>query len=184
MSDTAPATGTETTPPADTGDQASDTTAPSVEQLVADVEKWKTQSRKHEERAKQNATAARELEELRKASMTEQEKAVADARAQARAEAIAEISGQLVDARIEAAAAGRLAPEQLATLLTSLNRASFLNEDGTVNADAVTAFVDGIAPSKPDTPPPFPDLGQGARSGPLPLNGDPLETALRQKIGA
>ena len=183
MSDTPPPdTGTEATaqtpPDAPSAPQSDDT---SPETLKAEVEKWKAQARKHEERAKANAAAAKELEQVRLSSMSEQEQAVEKARIEARAEAIAEVNAQLVDARLEAAAAGRLAPEQLAALLTGINRASFLNDDGTVNGDAISAFVDGIAPASGTS---FPDLGQGARTGgAMALNGDPIERALRDKLG-
>ena len=83
MSDTTPDTGTEPTPEAEP-QEPSDTPDPAA--LTADLEKWKAQARKHEERAKANANAAKELEQVRQASMSDQEKAVEIARQQARAE--------------------------------------------------------------------------------------------------
>ena len=76
------------------------TEAPAQTETVdwqAEAEKWKAQARKNEERAKTNATAAKELETLRASTMTEQEKAVTEARDAGRLEAFAEASVELVD---------------------------------------------------------------------------------------
>lgn len=180
MSDTAPDTGTEDT--TTTTETAPDTdTAPD---LAAEVEKWKKQARKHEERAKANATAAQELDTLRQQSMTEQERAVDEARTEARASALAEVGGRVAAAEIRAAAAGRMAPEQLDVLLDGLNVTRFLDESGEVDRDKVAAFVDGIAPKTTDDQS-FPDLGQGTRSTQqqMALNGDPLQRTLERKLG-
>lgn len=157
--------------------------------LAAEVEKWKAQARKHEERAKANAKAAKELDELRASTMSDQEKAVADALAQGRAEALAESAGRLVDAEIRVKAAGRLGDEALELLTASLDRSKFLDADGSVDTAAVAAFVEGITPApQPDpTPPgfpPAPDLGQGPRGDALALNGDPLLQSLKSAVGA
>lgn len=150
--------------------------------LADELEKWKAMARKHEQRAKENATAAQQLEELRRTAMSDQERAIEDARAAARAETIQELAAEVVDARIAEQAAGRLSPEQIATLTTGLDRAKFLDpETGKVDVEAVTAFVDGIAP--PQTGPRPVDLGQGARSSSIPLNGDPILDSLKSKLG-
>ena len=162
MSDTAPAdtttdTGSQTdASEPDTGDQAPD--------LTSEVEKWKAQARKHEERAKANAQAAKELEEFKRQSMSETEKAIEQARTEGRQQALAEAGGKIAAAELRAAASGRMSDEQVDTLLDGLNLARFVGEDGEVDRDAVTKFVDGIAPKQQEaTPPGFPDLGQGAR---------------------
>lgn len=181
MPEAAADTATETTTditPTDVGDVQ----APDTGDLAAELEKWKAQARKHEQRAKANADAAKELEQLRQSTMSDQERAIAEARAAARAETISELASEVVDARIAEQAAGRLGPEQIATLTTGLDRAKFLDaETGKVDVGAVAAFVDGIAP-QPTGPRPI-DLGQGARSSSIPLNGDPILDSLRQKLG-
>lgn len=150
---------------------------------AAELDKWKAQARKHEERAKANAAAVKELEQLRASMMTDQEKAVAEAAAAARSETLTEVGGKLAAAEIRAAAAGRLDDDQLATLLDGIDPARFLTDTAEVDTDRVKAFVDGIAPAS-DTPQPFvPDLGQGQRGQSTPLNGDPLERALKSKLG-
>lgn len=164
--------------------EAAETTETVTEQAVdyeAEAKKWQALARKHEERAKANANAAKELEEVRKASMTEQEKAVEAAKVEARAQAFAEAATRLVDAEFKAAAAGRLSDEQRTSLLENLDRKRFLTDDGEVDAEKVAAFVAGIAPAEQAST--LPDLGQGVRPAALALNGDPLLQTVNSLLG-
>lgn len=177
MTETAPDTGDQT--PADT--PPADAPPPSDTDTAAELEKWKAQARKHEERAKANAKAASELEQLRRQSMTDLEKAVDEAKAAGRAEALREIGGERVADAVRVAAAGR--PVDVDALLEGLDRARFLTEEGQPDTAAITAWVDKVAPKGEERPPGFPDLGQGARTSALPLNGDPLTQALARMVG-
>lgn len=151
-----------------------------AEALMAEARKW-------EGRAKANASAAKELEQLRTQAMTDQEKAVAAARQEGHAEGLAAGMARVVRAEIRAAAAGRMSTEQLAALLEATNLAVFIGEDGDVDEAKVQRFVDGIAPmpTEDETRVGFPDLGQGARGGSsnMALNGDPLLRDLKAKLG-
>lgn len=184
MTDTAPAdTATDTTSDAAPADAAdTDTT-----DWKAEAEKAKALQRKWEDRAKQNSNAAKELEDLRKQSMTEQERAVAEAVAQARTQTLAEVGSHLAAAEVRVAAAGRLDDDQLNTLIDSIDLPRFLNEDGTVDTGKVKALVDGIAPAATDQAPPDPfkglDLGQGSRTPAVALNSDELLKAVMDKVG-
>ena len=183
MSDTAPAADA-----ADTGDQ-NDTAEPDTGDqgvdLSAELDKWKAQARKHEERAKANAKAAQELEEFRKQSMSETEKAIDEARSSARREALVEAASKVAAAEVRAAASGRMTGEQLGILLEGINLARFVDEDGDVDRDAIVAFVDGIAPQPTEQPTATVDLGQGTRNAgqAAALNGDPLLNDLKSKLG-
>ena len=153
---------------------------------AAEVEKWKTLARKHEERAKANQKAVSELESLRQSQMTEQEKALEAAKAAVRTETLREIGAHLVTAEFRAQAAGRLTPEQVQELVEDLDMSKYLTENGEVDAERVAKKVDALAP-KPTEPtaPTWPDLGQGARDNqPLALNSDGLTEALMRKVGA
>lgn len=138
--------------------------------LAAEVEKWKQIARKHEadaakatDRAKGNSAAVQELERLRKASMTEQERAVAAARDEASRETSLRYGGRLVDAEVRAAAHGR--PIDVPTLLEGLDRSRFLTEDGEPDVKAIAAWVEKLSPPPPEpTSPVVPGLGQGART--------------------
>lgn len=168
-----------------------ETTTETVD-LAAELDKWKTQARKNEERAKANANAAKELEALRASTMSDTEKAIAEAEARGRSAATAELAVELVDAALKVAAGSRLTPEQLEVLTSGLDRTKFLGENGKVDAASVATFIDGIAPAQttteqPATPPGFPpppDLGQGARGNPPALNSDALLGSLKRAVGA
>lgn len=141
----------------------------------AEAQKWKEQSQKQEQRAKANAKAAKELEEFRTSSMSDQEKAVAEAEARGRTTALQEAGARLVDAEVRVAAAGRSA--DVDALLEGLDRTKFLTDDGEPDSDAIKAWVDRIAPAKTETaeqgqgPLTAIDLGQGSRES-TPIGDD------------
>lgn len=185
-------TGSSSSSSSDTQTTGSDTDA--GKDWRTEAEKWKELARKHEERAKANAAASKELETLREKSMSEQEKAVAQAKRDGYAEGLAAGSSKVAAAELRAAAAGRMTEAQVEALLEATNLAAFLGEDGEVDRTKVTKFVDGIAPKAAETeedagagsrPPRRPDLGQGARGGGsnTALNGDPLLRDLKAKLG-
>lgn len=152
----------------------------------AEAEKWQALARKHEDRAKTNSQAAKELEEFRRQSMTDQERAIEAARSEAKQEAIAAFAGRVAEAELRAAAAGRLTDDQVSTLLDGVNLTRFVGDDGEVDRAAVARFVDGIAPKTAETNErqTFPDLGQGARTATsMALNGDPLLQSVMAKLG-
>lgn len=133
-------------------DQAEDTTTEESE-----VDYWKRRARENEKRSKDNH---RELERLKRESMSEQERAIAEARDQARAEVLRETSGQLVDAEIRSAAVNR--PVNVDALLDSLDRSKFVDDEGNVDRQAVTTWLDQLAPAQTE-PRQARDLAQGAR---------------------
>lgn len=175
MSDTAtPDTGTDTTADVEVNVEVPDPAA-----LAAEVDKWKALAQKHEGRAKANAEAAKELENVKLAALSDTEKAVELARQQARSEAFTEIGGQLVELAFTAATAGR--GIDVAALLDGVDRTRFLTEDGRADQEAINAWVDRIVP-KPEVNV-FPDLGQGARgASAMALNGDPLLQSVISKL--
>lgn len=177
---------TATTDTADTDQAIAETDTDDSKDWKTEAEKWQTLARKHEERAKSNSSAAKELEQLRQQSMSDTEKAVAQARAEGRAEALAVASGRVAAAEIRAAATGRMSDDQIEALLEATNLAVFIDDQGEVDRTKVLRFVDGIAPqpTETDTRQGFPDLGQGARGGSnAALNGDPLLRDLKAKLG-
>lgn len=173
--------GEATTPP---------TTEPSMADILkrlqdaeAEAERWKASSRRHEGSAKANADAAKQLETLRQQNMTETERAVAEAEQRGRMAALREVGGELVKAELRATATGVLDAKAVDVLVSGLNVAAFLNEDGTVDKASVAAFVKGIAPTKESaaTDPRFPDLGQGNRNTAL-NDQDPLLRDIKRML--
>lgn len=150
----------------------------------AEIRKWRALARKHEDRAKANSGAAKELEDLRKQSMTEQERAVEQAKADARTATLAEVGGKLAAAEIRAALTGRMDSDRVTALLEGLNPAVFLGEDGEVDTGKVSKWVDGVAPKPdPDGNKPFPDLGQGRRDGTRRTGADAGRAEAERRFG-
>lgn len=184
MSEATPDTGDQTTP-----DKGTDTNEPDTGNdgdLRKEIDKWKTAARKHEDRAKANAKAAQELNELRRQSMDEAEKAIADARADERLKVAREYATRLVDSELRTAAAGR--GIDVDALIEGIDRDRFITDDAEPNREAIVSWLDKVAPLPTDdatvttTIVPMLDLGQGSR-GAMPLNGDPLEKMLKQTLG-
>lgn len=176
---------TESTDQTDAPAQAPEEAATATEDekdWKAEFEKLQRNSRKWEDRAKENAQAAKELEQLRQQHESDQERAVREARDQARAEALSEFGAERVADAFRVAAAGR--DLDVDGLLDDLKVEKFLGDDGRPNRDAVQQFVDRIAPAtEPGQPAPL-DLGQGARGGQAPgLNSSQLEKDLKAKLG-
>lgn len=121
--------------------------------------------RKARSEAEKAAKAANaELEKLRKLTMSETEKAIAEARASARAELMAEVGAERVENAVRAATAGRNVDAD--ALLDGLDRARFLTDDGKPDTQKITEWVDRIAPKGQTPPKPAAkDIGQGARPG-------------------
>ncbi|MDQ1016687.1 hypothetical protein [Streptomyces afghaniensis] len=134
--------------------------APTVEELQADVERWKTLSRQNEKNYNEART---ELSKLQEASMTDAEKAIEKAKDEARNAALSEVGTRLVDAelRVQAATAGVTLPRP-----EFLNTSAFLGTDGVVNTEAIKAFVESLP--KPSNAPEFAQgigLGRQGDSG-------------------
>jgi len=141
--------GQQETPPAQT---------PSLEDLQAEVDKWKALSRTNEQRWKD---ASAERDQFKQASMTDAEKALEAARAEGRNSALSEVGTRLAEAELRALAASagvELPPAEF------LNMSRFVN-DGQVNADALSEFVSSLP--KRDAPPAFrQDIGLGRQGSP------------------
>lgn len=120
-------------------------------------------SRKWEDRAKEKDPAfqalkekAEKFDQLQAEAMSEQEKAVAAARAEGRAQALAESGERIAETMLRAALHGRRTPEEIDDLFIGLDRKSFLTADGlSVDADKVTRYVNVVAPA-PVAPAPTP----------------------------
>jgi hypothetical protein len=113
----------------------------------AEAEKYRALQKKWEARAKENAGAAKERDELRKQSMTEQEKAVEEASAKARTEERVRLAGKLARQGFLAAAAGRI--PHAASVADDLNLAKYVGEDGEIDETGLAELVDRLAPPKP-----------------------------------
>jgi hypothetical protein len=147
-------TGTETTEP--------ETTETDVKDWKAEAEKWQSHARKQEERAKSNAQAAKELEKVRAAAMTEQERAAVEARAAGIAEAQKATAPRLIRAELRAAAAeAGLAKDALDGFLEYADLSKFVTDDGEPDGKAIAAAVKKLGGTGRGA-----DFDGGARGGP------------------
>lgn len=164
-----------------------DDTSPPGPDLAAEVEKWRAMARKHEDRAKVNAAAAEELEQLRQQQMTAEERARTEAYEGGRAAERSAMSERLIAAefRAEAAAQGRDIAA-VTGLLEDLNVARFLTDAGDVDLDRVRQRVAAL-PTVNQTPPPpetrHGNPGQGGGTPPPPPPGSLGESAARERFG-
>ncbi|MGG2462846.1 hypothetical protein ACO0M4_24010 [Streptomyces sp. RGM 3693] len=124
--------------------------APAEAGPTDELEKWKRLSRENEKRWKQ---ATRELEGIRHAQMTDQEKAIESAKAEARKAALAEVGTSLAEAEIraQAAAAGVTVPTDY------LDLSRFVAEDGRADRERVTELIASL-PKPEAQQPEFPQL--------------------------
>lgn len=106
---------------------------------------------------KTNSATTRELDEIRKASLTEQERIVENVRSETRQSVQMEFAGRLVEAELKSALSNRVL---VADALISFDKKQFIDENGDIDTEAISAWVD--AHTKPADAP-LPNLGQGIR---------------------
>jgi len=100
-----------------------------------------------DEERKARRKAETELAKVQQQTMTDAEKAIADAREEGRASAAAEAAGRLAAAEFRAAAVGKLADPDAA--LEVLDLAKLVGEDGEPDRKAIAAVVDRLAQTPP-----------------------------------
>ncbi|WP_050512112.1 hypothetical protein [Streptomyces rimosus] len=125
-----------------------------VDQLKAEVDKWRAMSRKNEKSFKD---ASRELDQARQAAMSDQDKALEQARQEARTSALAEAGERIAMAELRAQAAQNGVSLPGAEFL---NLRRFVDADGSADAEAITAFVSALPTTNP-APAYRQDLGLG-----------------------
>lgn len=119
-------------------------------------------ARKAAEKAAKDAQTA--LDDLKKSSMTDHERALAEERAKIRKEVLGEANARLLRTEIRAAAAGKLAdPGDAAALLGDIDR--FVNNDGEPDTKAIASAIERLVRDKPYL------AAAGTRPGPLPGGG-------------
>ncbi|MGW5773101.1 hypothetical protein ACWEVY_28615 [Streptomyces longwoodensis] len=127
---TATGTGEGTTPPA----PPAPPTGPTLEEVIADRDRWKALSRQNETNYNTTRTELQQVQEAQQA-------AIEAAKEEARKAALGELSTELVTAelRLQATAAGADLPD---LQFLDLNR--FQGDDARPNSDAVKAFIESL----------------------------------------
>jgi hypothetical protein len=146
------------TAPAQEATSTDATTAPAPADevdLKAQLDAAKAESRKWEDRAKANGSKARELDEQRRAAMTDAERAVAEAENRGRTAAITEFGQELARERFDSLAGRRNPDFDTARVFDFLDLSKLLGEDGRPDVKAITAAVERLVPAASNTPPSF-----------------------------
>jgi hypothetical protein len=102
--------------------------------------------------------AERELANLRRAAMSDQERAVAEAKAAGQAEASRAAAPRLVKAEFRAAAAGQVDKQTLDAYLEDVDLTKFVTDDGEPDLKAIEARIKRLGGGKPA------DFDGGART--------------------
>ncbi len=143
---------------------ATDTSQESAS-LAADLAKWKELARKNEQRAKENASAAKRLAEIEEQSKTETERLLDGARKetaqQVRAEIVGTFGQRLARQSFRAAAAQRNPEFDAVAVLDDINLARYVGDDGEPDEDAIRAAVERLVPQGGRV---RGDVGQGVRN--------------------
>jgi hypothetical protein len=144
---------------------------------------WKKTSREWEKRAKANAKAAEELEQLKASQMSEQEKAVAAAKAEGHAEAMKTTGVKLAAAELKAAAKDK--GVNLADLISAdlIKVESFVNDKGDVDSKAIEKAVAAFAKVAPAPTPGRSGAPIPGGSGGRPNTNPTLDSAVAARYG-
>jgi hypothetical protein len=162
------------TEPAPEAEAAKTFTEDYVKELRAEIAKYRTRAK----------TAEGEIDNVRKSSLSEAERAVVEAEQRGRASVLEQYGNRLVRAAFIAEAARRNPAYDAEGVLDDLNLTRYLGEDGDPDGKAITAAVTRLVPEPASNPRPVGDADLGARPGPpLALNGDPLLQSIKQKLG-
>jgi len=125
--------------------------------LKAEVDKWKSLSRKNEQQAKSNGQAVKELDEIRKSQLTDTEKLIEQTREETSQVIRKEYAVKLVDAEFKSLLGGRSLD---GSSLLDFDKSSFIQGDGNIDLEGIQSWVEAHSTTAEQA---IPDLGQGAR---------------------
>lgn len=151
------------------GTNEQDGTDTGVDDQSTDTTDWKTEARKWEQRAKENQRSAKELERQHRASMTESERALAEAEAKGRTAATADFGTRLARTAFDAAAGRRNPDFDTASALEYVDLSKFVGDDGEPDTKAIKAAVERLVPAPKGTPS-FDGGSRSTTAGPTDMN--------------
>ena len=139
-----------------------------IEQMTPEQQAayWKFHARKHESTAAARADYDQlkaELDQFKQQAMTEQEKAVAQARQEGAAEALRVASRNAATSIMESMLLTRGREQGDVDLIVSTTNFDPFVADGKVDTVRLTEYVNRIAPAQTQTPQNWPKMGQGER---------------------
>jgi flagellar hook-length control protein FliK len=132
------------------------------------VEKLRKENARYRTEAK---AAAAEVEKIRKSSMTEAEKAVAEAEARGRSAALADFGKRLARTQFDALAGRRNPGINTSEVLEFIDLARFVGEDGEPDQKAIEAAVERLVPAAEAGVPSFDGGTRTTPPAPTGMNG-------------
>ena len=117
-----------------------------AQETTTDETDWKAESRKWEQRAKENLKAKSDLEKQQRAAMTDAERAIAEAEARGRTAAATEYGARLARTQFDALAGRRNPDFDSAKALEYVDLTKFLDDQGEPNVKAITSAVERLVP--------------------------------------
>jgi hypothetical protein len=106
---------------------------------------------------REHTKAAKELDEVRKSQLTDQERLLEEAKEETRRAVRLEFAEKLVEAEVKSALKGRTL---VGDAVLDFSKQSFVDDSGDIDSDAITTWVETHSIQADG---PKPDLGQGAR---------------------
>jgi hypothetical protein len=154
-----------------------------VEAMKAALKKANEEAKKYRLQAKEKQKVEKELEELRRSAMTDQERMLDEVRTTERKNALDLVNDRIVKAEIRAVAGAKLADPMDAVRLLDLSKFE-VDENGNVDAKKIVAAVDELLKAKPylgtsKSPGRLP----GADGGQSPVGASGMNDLIRSAFG-
>jgi hypothetical protein len=144
-----------------------------------DTTDWKAEARKWQTRAKQWSTENKEYQKAKEASMSDAEKAIAEAETRGRTAAVTEYGSRLVRTEFDASAARRNPDFKTADVLEYVDLSRMVGEDGEPDKKAIADAVKRLIPEPQGSAPV--NLNGGSRTPAEPARG--FGDQLRREAG-
>jgi hypothetical protein len=135
-----------------------------------DTTDWKAEARKWETRAKNDQKRARDLEKQQRESMTDAQRALAEAESKGRTAAVTEFGTRLVRTEFDAAAGRRNPDFDTASALEYVDLSKFVGDDGEPDTKAIKAAVERLVPEPLGGTPSYDGGSRSTSKGPTDMN--------------
>lgn len=154
--------------------QGEPTATPATAEPPAQETDWEAEAKKWESRAKANGKQVKDLTEAQRSSMTEAERAVAEAEERGRTAATSQYRDRLVTTEFAAAVARRNPEAKPDDYLELLDLSKLADEHGEPDTKAIEKAAQRLVPEPDGRPPSF---DSGARTSPP--KGDSFSDQIR-----
>lgn len=154
-----------------------------IEAMRAALKKANEEAKKYRLQARDKTKLEKELDDFRKANMTETERRLEEVRAEERKNALSLVNDRIIRAEVRAVAGGKLADPMDAVRLLDLSKFE-VDNDGNVDAGKISKAIDELLKAKPylggnKQPGRLP----GADAGKAPVGATSMNDLIRSALG-